>query len=137
MTGTTTHPTGTPYDAIVIGSGPNGLAAAIEMARNGRKTVVYEAADTVGGGMRSTALTEPGFAHDHCATVMAMGGSSPFLRGLPLEKYGLEYVQPECPAAHPLDDGSAVLLKRSVAETAAQLGRDADAYLELFEPLVK
>ncbi|HEX8916713.1 MAG TPA: NAD(P)/FAD-dependent oxidoreductase [Humisphaera sp.] len=125
------------YDAIVIGSGPNGLGAAIELARSGRKVVVYEAMDAVGGGMRSAELTEPGFVHDHCATVLALAYASPLMRGLPLEKYGLELIQPECPVAHPLDDGSAILLKRKVAETAAQLGRDADAYLHLFEPLVK
>jgi phytoene dehydrogenase-like protein len=123
-------------DAIVIGSGPNGLAAAIELARCGRSVTVYEANDTVGGGMRSGEATLPGFTHDHCATIGAMVYGSPFLSSLPLAEFGLEPIHPGCPVAHPLDDGSAVLLERSVATTAAQLGRDAHAYEDFFSPLV-
>jgi phytoene dehydrogenase-like protein len=123
-------------DAIVIGSGPNGLGAAIELARNGRSVTVYEANDTVGGGMRSGPATLPGFTHDHCATVTALAYASPLLSTIPLKDYGLELIHPGCPIAHPLDDGSAVLLERSVAETAAQLGRDAHAYEDLMTPLV-
>lgn len=133
-----TTPSPSPYDAIVIGSGPNGLGAAIELARNGRKVVVYEAADAVGGGMRSYA--DPAlsaFVFDHCATVLAMAGSSPLLASLPLRDFGLELAHPTYPVAHPLDDGSAVILERSVRATAERLGRDAGAYEETFGPLVE
>jgi phytoene dehydrogenase-like protein len=125
------------YDAIVIGSGPNGLGAAIELARNGRKVVVYEAADQVGGGMRSGQYTLPGFTHDHCSTVHALATTSPLLASLPLKDYGLELVQPTYPVAHPLDDGSAVVLERSVKATAERLGRDAHPYEDLIGPLVE
>src|SRR4051794_33573471 len=125
------------YDAIVIGSGPNGLGAAIELARNSRKVIVYEAADEVGGGMRSGEVTLPGFMHDHCSTVHALAYASPLLASLPLAHHGLELVQPPFPVAHPLDDGSAVILERSVHATAARLGRDAHAYEHLFAPLVQ
>ena len=105
-------------DAIIIGSGPNGLAAAIALAQRGRSVRVYEAADTWGGGLRSAALTEPGFTHDVCAAVFAMALASPFLKTLPLAKYGAEFVHPPAPFAHPLDDGSAVVVERSVEATA-------------------
>jgi phytoene dehydrogenase-like protein len=126
----------TAYDAIVVGSGPNGLAAAITLARAGRSVVVYEAADQVGGGLRSAALTEPGFVHDACATVLALGLGSPFMRDLPLTDRGLVWRHPEIPLAHPLDDGSAAALHRSVDETAATLGEDGVAYREMMQPLV-
>jgi phytoene dehydrogenase-like protein len=125
------------YDAIVIGSGPNGLGAAIELARHGRKVIVYEAANVVGGGMRSAELTLPGFVHDHCSTVHALAYASPLLASLPLQDYGLDLVQPTYSVAHPFDDGSAVVLERSVRATAERLGRDAHAYEALFEPLVQ
>jgi phytoene dehydrogenase-like protein len=125
------------YDAIVIGSGPNGLGAAIELARNGRKVIVYEAASQVGGGMRSGQTTLPGFTHDHCSTVHALATTSPLLGSLPLRDYGLEMVQPTYPLAHPLDDGSAIVLERSVKATAERLGRDAHRYEDLFGPLVE
>src|SRR3989440_11499563 len=119
------------YDAAVIGSGPNGLAAAITVARAGRSVVVYEARDTIGGGSRSTELTLPGFVHDVCSAIHPLGLGSPFFRTLPLEQYGLEWIQPPVQLAHPLDDGSAMLLERSVAATGATLGPDADRYRKL------
>jgi phytoene dehydrogenase-like protein len=123
-------------DAVVVGSGPNGLAAAIVLARAGRRVKVVEGAGTVGGGCRSEELTLPGFVHDTCSTVHSLALSSPFLSSLPLVEHGLELVHPQAPLAHPLDDGSAVMLERSVEETARGLGSDARAYRRLFDPLV-
>ena len=114
------------YDAIMIGSGPNGLAAAIKLAQNGLSVLIVEAADEIGGGMRSAELTLPGFTHDICSAIHPLTIASPFFKTLPLDKFGLEFVQPEASLAHPLDDGTAVLLKKSVAETAANLGADGD-----------
>jgi phytoene dehydrogenase-like protein len=124
-----------PYDAVVVGSGPNGLAAAIELARSGRSVLVREAADEIGGGVRSGELTQPGFTHDLCSAIHPLAAASPFLRTLPLGEHGLEWVEPTAPLAHPLDGGDAVVLRRSVAETAAPLGADAEAYEQLFGPL--
>jgi len=124
-------------DATIVGAGPNGLAAAIALARGGRRVTVYEGAGEVGGGCRSEELTLPGFVHDTCSTVHALAAMSPFLRALPLAEHGLELVQPEAPLAHPLDDGTAVMLERSVERTASGLGPDADAYRRLFAPLVR
>ncbi|TMD59339.1 MAG: NAD(P)/FAD-dependent oxidoreductase [Chloroflexi bacterium] len=124
------------YDAIVIGAGPNGLAAAITIARAGRSVIVFEARDTIGGGSRSKELTLPGFVHDVCSAIHPLGMSSPFFRSLPLEQYGLEWIQPAVPLAHPLDDGPAVVLDRSIAETGTTLGPDADRYRRLMEPFV-
>src|SRR5919108_6258295 len=104
-------------DAIVVGSGPNGLAAAIELALAGRSVVVLEAEKTVGGGTRSAELTLAGFLHDSCSAIYPLVPGSPFLRTLPLAEHGLELVQPPAPLAHPLDDRSAVLLERSVEST--------------------
>jgi len=122
--------------AAVIGSGPNGLAAAIELARGGCSVRVLEAQETVGGGTRSGELTLPGFVHDICSAVHPLGVASPFFRTLPLASHGLEWIQPPASLAHPLDDGTAVMLEKSIAETCANLGEDAAAYRKLIEPLV-
>jgi phytoene dehydrogenase-like protein len=119
--------------AVVIGSGPNGLAGAIALARAGFEVEVHEAADQLGGGMQSAELTLPGFVHDVCSSVHPLGIGSPFFRELDLD---VDWVHPEAPAAHPFDDGSAVLLERDLEATAAHLGRDAAAYRRLVGPLV-
>jgi len=125
-----------PGGAVVVGSGPNGLAGAIALAEAGRPVVVLEGEETIGGGCRSAELTLPGFLHDTCSTVHALALASPFLSRLPLDAHGLELVHPEAPLAHPLDDGSAVMLERSVDQTALGLGPDAARYRRLFAPLV-
>src|SRR6185436_17386060 len=124
-------------DAIVVGSGPNGLAAAITLARAGCSVLVYEANAAIGGGARSAELTLPGFVHDVCSAVHPLAAGSPFFKTLPLEKFGLEWIQPEIPLAHPLDDGSAATVHRDVDITGEALGRDAGAYRTLFAPLVR
>lgn len=123
------------YDAIVIGSGPNGLAAAITLARAGRSTLVIEAEETIGGGMRSSELTLPGYTHDICSAIHPLGVSSPFFRTLPLAEHGLEWIYPPAPLAHPFDDGTAALLNRSIDETGETLGIDSRAYKKLMQPL--
>ena len=125
------------YDAIVVGAGPNGLAAAIVLARAGLSVRVIEAEATPGGGARSEALTLPGFVHDLGSAVYPLGVGSPFFRTLPLETYGLEWVFPPAELAHPHPDGSATLLERSLENTVSALGPDSDAYHDLFAPLVK
>jgi phytoene dehydrogenase-like protein len=126
----------TDHDAVVVGSGPNGLAAAIELARAGRAVLVLEAAEEIGGGLRSAEATLPGFVHDLCSAIHPMAAASPFFRSVPLAEHGLEWIEPPAPLAHPLDGGSAAMLLRSVEETAAGLGVDARAYVKLFRPLV-
>ena len=125
------------YDAVVVGAGPNGLAAAIELARNGRSVAVLEAEETVGGGTRSAEITLPGFVHDLGSAIHPLGFASPFFRMLPLEEHGLEWVHPPAPLAHPFDDGPAAVLERSVEATGATLGSDAGAYEKLMEPIVR
>lgn len=120
-----------------MGAGPNGLSAAIALAQAGRSVLVLEAASTIGGGTRSAELTLPGFVHDVCSAVHPWPLASPFLRTLPLARHGMELVQPAAPLAHPLDDGTAVVLERSVAETARGLGADGGAYRALFAPFVE
>jgi len=122
-------------DAVIVGAGPNGLSAAIVLARAGLKVVIHEASDEIGGGVRSAALTRPGFVHDICSTVHVMGKASPFWRTLPLAQHGLEWVDPEASLAHPLDDGTCVTVERSIDATAAQLGDDAEAYRRLILPI--
>lgn len=117
--------------AVVVGAGPNGLVAAIELARAGAAVTLLEAADSVGGGLRSRQLTLPGFVHDVCAAVFPMGVGSPALRGLPLAEGGLRWVHPGVPLAHPLDGGRAAVLHRSIEHTAAGLGADGRAYRRL------
>ena len=125
------------YDAVVIGSGPNGLAAAIALAQNGKSVVVYETATTVGGGVRSAELTLPGFVHDICSAIYPLAIGSPFFRSLPLSEHGLDWIQPDAPLAHPFDDGTAVVLERSVQTTATHLDpNDQHTYRRLLEPLV-
>ena len=119
--------------AVVIGSGPNGLAAAITMARAGWDVTVHEAADTIGGGVRSEELTLPGFTHDVCSAIHPLGRESPFFRDLELP---IDWVQPDAPAAHPLDDGTAVMTERSLLATAEGLGEDRGAYLRVFNRVV-
>ena len=125
------------YDAVVVGSGPNGLAAAILLQQNGLSVLLMEGKDKIGGGLRTEELTLPGFLHDVCSAVHPMAVASPFFETLPLGEYGLEYIYPEVAAAHPFDDGSAAILKKSVFETAELLGKDKNAYLKLVQPLVK
>src|SRR2546428_7975672 len=108
-------------DAAVIGSGPNGLSAAIELARHRHSVTVYEANDTIGGGCRSAELTLPGFVHDICSAFHPLGAASPFFRELDLSREGLAWIEPPTALAHPLDDGTAVLLDRSIDATAANL----------------
>src|SRR5208337_4855816 len=124
------------YDAVIVGSGPNGLAAAIRLAQAQLAVLVLEASETVGGGTRSVELTLPGFVHDVCSAIHPLGLGSPFFRKLPLEKYGLHWVHPEFCLAHPLEGGAAVVQRRSVSETAEELGRDQGAYERLMSPLV-
>ena len=116
------------HDAIVVGSGPNGLAAAVRLACAGLSVLVVEAKDEIGGGTRTAELTLPGFRHDVCSAVHPMAALSPFFRELRLEDHGLEWIRPPASVAHPFTDGPAVLLRRSLTETSAALGVDARAY---------
>src|SRR6266540_3532788 len=127
----------TQYDAIVIGAGPNGLAAAITLARAGRSVLVVEANDTIGGGARSAALTLPGFMHDVCSAIHPLGRSSPAFAEWPLAEHGLEWIEPPIALAHPLDDGSAALVSRDLNPTAASLGVDGDRYATLLGPVAR
>ncbi|RVU01043.1 NAD(P)/FAD-dependent oxidoreductase [Mucilaginibacter limnophilus] len=125
------------YDAIVVGSGPNGLAAAIALQQQGLQVLLIEGKDTVGGGLRTAELTLPGFKHDICSAIHPMAAGSPFFKTLPLHEHGLEFILPDIDAAHPLDDGTAGVLLHSLEETANALGEDRETYLRLIAPLVK
>jgi phytoene dehydrogenase-like protein len=127
----------TDRDAIVIGSGPNGLAAAIVLAQAGRRVTVFEADTTPGGGMRSAELTLPGYVHDICSAIHPFAPITAAFRALPLERYGLEWIRPPVMFAHPLDDGHAAVVWHDVEQTARSMGRDADAYRRLFAPIVR
>lgn len=116
------------HDAVVVGSGPNGLSAAVALARAGRSVLVLEARDEVGGGASSAALTLPGFVHDPFSAVHPLGVGSPFFRSLPLREHGLEWVHPDVPLAHPFDHAPSAVLERSVEATVASLGEDAERY---------
>ncbi|HEX9546404.1 MAG TPA: FAD-dependent oxidoreductase, partial [Acidimicrobiales bacterium] len=124
-------------DAVIVGAGPNGLAAAIVLAGAGKSVRVLEAESTIGGGTRSDALTLPGFIHDICSSVLPLAHASPFFRTLPLSDHGLAYDHPPIPLAHPLDDGSAAVLDRSVDVTASGLGGDGASYRRLMQPTVR
>jgi phytoene dehydrogenase-like protein len=125
------------FDAIVVGSGPNGLSAAIVLQQAGLSVLLVEGKDSVGGGMRTAELTLPGFKHDICSAIHPMAAASPFFKTLPLKKYGLDFIIPPIAAAHPFDDGTAAVLTQSIEETAQLLGSDEQAYLKLIGPIVK
>jgi len=129
-------PSHTEFDAVIVGSGPNGLSAAITLARAGRSVLLVEGHERVGGGVRSEETTLPGFVHDVCSAVYPLALASPFLRSLPLHEHGLQWVHPPLPMAHPFDDGSAVVLDRSLDLTAAALGVDGERYGRLMRPFV-
>lgn len=124
------------YDAIVVGAGPNGLAAAVTLAREGLSVLVREAAPVIGGGTRTEELTLPGYLHDVCSTIHPMAVASPFFRQLPLAQYGLEWVHTPTLLVHPFDDGSVVSLERTLDATVDALGTDGPAYRDLVEPFV-
>lgn len=124
-----------PTGAVVVGSGPNGLAAAVALAQRGHAVTVLEAHDAIGGGTRTAELTVPGVLHDVCSAIHPFGVASPFLSSLPLEQHGLRWRWPEVDLAHPLDDGTAAVLVRSVEDTAAGLGADGDRWRRVFGPL--
>jgi phytoene dehydrogenase-like protein len=123
-------------DAVVVGSGPNGLAAAVTLARAGASVLVLEGHDEIGGGTRTAELTLPGFHHDVCSAVHPMGILSPFFRQLPLAEHGLEWISPPASVAHPLDEGPAVMLRRSLDATCEGLGVDGRSYRRLVAPFL-
>jgi len=126
----------TEYDAIVVGSGPNGLAAAITIQQQGLSVLLIEGKETIGGGLRSAELTLPGYVHDICSAIHPLAAGSPFFQKLPLDKHGLEYIYPTFAAAHPFDDGTAAVLASSIKDTALLLGEDQQAYLNLLKGVV-
>ena len=119
----------------MVGSGPNGLAAAIRLAEQGLSVKVFEASDTIGGGMRTKELMQPGFRHDVCSAIHPLAASSPYLKHLPLEKHGLEWITPEFPVAHPMDDGTAVVMHHNISQTVEELGVDGSSYRSAMEPI--
>lgn len=126
----------TDYDAVVVGSGPNGLAAAITLKQHGLSVLLLEGNTKIGGGLRTEELTLPGYKHDVCSAIHPMAAASPFFETLPLHQHGLECLYPEVAAAHPFDDGTAAALKTSLINTAESLGVDRGAYVKLLQPLV-
>ncbi len=125
------------FDAVIVGSGPNGFAAAITLQQQGLSTLLLEAKATVGGGMRSAELTLPGFVHDVCSAIQPMTINSPFFSQLPLEQFGLKFIEPTYAAAHPFDNGKAAVLHQSIQQTTENLGIDGSAYEKLMQPLYK
>lgn len=125
----------TNYDAVVVGSGPNGLACGVMLARKGKSVLVLESKDTPGGGCRTAELTLQGFHNDICSAIHPLGIGSPFFRTLPLDQHGLKWIHPPIALAHPLDDGSVAVLDRSIATTAESLGVDKQAYERMIEPI--
>ncbi|MET0650723.1 MAG: NAD(P)/FAD-dependent oxidoreductase [Pyrinomonadaceae bacterium] len=124
------------YDAVVVGAGPNGLSAGIELARRGLSVCVLEAKETIGGGARTEELTAPGFLSDVCSAIHPVGVVSPFFKTLPLERWGVEWVYPDVALAHPFDDGDVALLLKSLEQTGETLGEDSRAYQDLMRPFV-
>lgn len=127
---------GKTYDAVIVGAGPNGLSAAIELSKAGLSVCVVEAKETIGGGTRSAELTLPGFLHDTCSAIHPTAVISPFFRAITLEQWGVEWVYPPAALAHVFDDGTAALMFRSLNETGKTLGEDGEAYFDLMKPLV-
>ncbi|UZH54666.1 NAD(P)/FAD-dependent oxidoreductase [Salinimicrobium tongyeongense] len=125
------------YDAIIIGCGSNGIAAALRLQQKGLKTAIFEQAEVPGGATKTKELTLPGFKHDVGSAIMPLGLASPFFRDLPLQQYGLEWVFPEIAYAHPFKDGTAYACYKDIHATAAQLGEDREAYLNLINPLLE
>src|SRR5215831_11444589 len=126
-----------PNSACVIGSGPNGLSAAIFLAQAGLRVEVFEAQSTAGGAVRTMELTLPGFRHDFGAAVFPLAAGSPFFSSLPLEKHGLEWIYPQVPVAHPLDDGTAIVLERKLDDAKRSLGQDGEVWADLLKPFVE
>ena len=124
------------FDVIIIGCGPNGLAAAIYLQQKGLKTAVFEKSSGPGGAVRTSELSRPGFKHDLGASILPMAVASPFFRKLPLQQHGLEWIYPEIPFSHPLKNGEALAAFKDIDKTALQLGQDQDAYLKLMAPIV-
>lgn len=124
------------FDAIIIGSGPNGLAAGIRLAQEGLSVKIFEKEDTIGGGTRTLELTQPGFHHDICSAIHPMAKASPFLNSLPLEEYGLKWIHPEVPMAHPLDDQPAGALFQSLDKTVDHLDEDGKTYRKWITPFI-
>jgi phytoene dehydrogenase-like protein len=125
------------FDAVVLGSGPNGLAAAITLRQRGLSVLLIEGRRQIGGGLRSGELTLPGYTHDICSAIHPLAIASPFFSSLPLGKYGLEWIIPAVAAAHPYNDGLAATLVASVDTVARDLGKDQQAYHRLMDPLVR